>query len=207
MTDRLAELEAQAARLASEIAALRATQPAAPPRPPKDEGVRVVPILTERQDSLPDLKQMQRLFSTVKVHSPWPQTLVNRFDENKPFRAFGSAFRWLQNVGRAPQPNGKVALSYWTDTCRLWLRARNCVGSDLDANSLVLAAFACGDVCYTPADAIRGWTWELALVEYGGKPATDAWRQVLSSGAILPPSAPARRMAPPSPARVIVGGY
>jgi hypothetical protein len=106
----------------------------------------------------------------------------------------------------AGAPNGKVALSFWADACRLWLRARNCVASDLDANALVLACLAAGDVAYTAADGSRGLVWELGLVEYGGRPAnTDAWRGVLSSGSILPPSAPVRRDAPPSVVRVVVG--
>jgi hypothetical protein len=82
-------------------------------------------------------------------------------------------------VGRTERPNGKVALSYWLDTCWMWLRARNCVASDLDASALVLACYAAGDVVYSPADAALGNVWELGLVEYGGKPASpDAWRGV-----------------------------
>jgi hypothetical protein len=161
--------------------------------------------LTERADG-PDLKQMQKLFDIVRPLAPWP--LNNKYDEQRPFRGFASAFRWVQNVGRTPQPNGKVALSFWVDTCRLWLRARNCVASDLDANALVLACLASGDVVYTPADAGRGWVWELGLLEYGGGPAnTDAWRTVLNGGAIRSPSAPARRDPPPSGVRITVGGY
>jgi hypothetical protein len=202
--DRIAKLEATINAAQAELAEIKAgkaEQP--PPRPPRDEGVRVVPLLTERTEGMPDLTQMIKLFQSVKPHSPWPQTLVNKFDEQRPFRAFASAFRWVQNAGRTPQPNSKVALSYWTDTCRLWLRARNCVGSDLDANALVLACLAAGDVVYTAADPTRGHVWELGLIEFGGRPANmDAWRAVMSSGAILPPSAPARRDAPPSAVRI-----
>jgi hypothetical protein len=57
MTDRLAELEAQAAKLNNaEIAKLKAAQPAPPPRSPKDE-VRIVQVLHERTD-VPSLKEM-----------------------------------------------------------------------------------------------------------------------------------------------------
>jgi hypothetical protein len=204
--DRLAQLEAQAATLNIEIAKLRAERPAAPPPPPKDEGVRVVPLLHECVDGMPSLREMERLFTIVKQHSPWPQALNDRFDEHRPFRAFSSAFRWVQNVGRAERPNGKVALSFWADTCRLWLRSRNSVGSDLDANALVLACLAAGDVAYTPANGALGHVWELGLIEFGGKPANmDAWRAVMSSGTILPPSPPARRMPPLSQVRIYGG--
>jgi hypothetical protein len=70
--------------------------------------------------------------------------------------------------------------------------------------------YAAGDVRFVPANAQLGFTWELALSEYSGKPASpDGWRRIMREGAsaILPPSAPARRMAPLSPVRVVVGGY
>jgi hypothetical protein len=207
MTDRLAQLEQQAAVLASEIAKLKAERPVPAP-PPRDEGVRVVPLLTERTDGMPNLKEMERLFSTVKALSPWPQALVDRYDDARPFRAFSSTFRWLMNVQRADGPNGKVALSYWLDVARGWLRARNAMAFDLDVNALILATYAVGDVCYCPGDPQLGVTWELGLLEFGGKPASpDSWRRILTGGAaaILPPSAPARRMAPPSQVRVVSG--
>jgi hypothetical protein len=206
MTDRLAQLEARAAMLNIEIAKLRAEKPAAPP-PPKDEGVRILQVLDETS-ALPNLREMKRLFAAVKALSPWPQALVDRFDENRPFRAFSSTFRWLANKPRTEFPNPKFALNYWLDDCRGWLRARNCVASDLDANALVLACFAAADVCFVPANAQLGHTWELGLAEHGGRKASlDAWRRVMTEGAsaILPPSAPARRDAPPSPVRIVSG--
>jgi hypothetical protein len=207
MTDRLAELEAKAFALNAEIAALKAGR-TAPPPPVRDEGVvRVVPLLIERND-MPTLREMEKLYSAVKALSPWPQTLVDRFDDSRPFRGFASCFRWLANMPRADRPNGKVALSYWMDVCRGWLRARNSVASDLDANALVLAVLASGDVPYCPANAQLGVTWEIALLEYGGKPANaDAWRRVLKEGAsaVLPPSSPARRL-PVATAVRIYGG-
>jgi hypothetical protein len=163
MTDaRIAALEAKINAAQAEIAEIKAGR-LAPPPPPRDE-VRVLQVLDERTD-LPNLKEMQRLFSIVKPHSPWPQALVDKYDENRPFRAFSMAFRWVQNMGRTKRPNGKVALSYWLDTCWMWLRARNCVASDVDANALILAVYAAGDVHFTPANATAGDVWEIALVE------------------------------------------
>jgi hypothetical protein len=201
----LAELKAEAARLNARIAELESGKAAPPPAPPRDEGVRILQLNDERSDGLPNLKEMQRLFAIVKPHSPWPSALADRFDPDRPFRAFGSAFRWAANMRRIPQPDSKRALSYWADGCRLWLRERNCVASDLDANALVLAILAQGDVAYTPADPTRGWVWELALHEHVGRKASDAWRKVLETGNILAPSQPARRDAPPSPVRIYGG--
>jgi hypothetical protein len=206
MIDHLAELERQAAKLNAEIAKLKAERPAPPPLPPKDEGLRIVQLNNEVTAGLPDLKQTEKLFAIVKPHSPWPQTLHDKFDEFRPLRAFSSAFRWVQNVGRTERPNGKFALNFWCDTCRLWLRSRNSVGSDLDANALVLACLAAGDVVYTPANPALGHVWELGLVEFGGKPAnTDAWRAVMTSGTILTPSQPAQRRPPLSNVRIYGG--
>jgi hypothetical protein len=206
MTDRLAELEARALALNAEIAALKAGK-AVPPPPARDE-LRIVAINDERSDGLPNLKEMEKLYAAVRNLSPWPEMLRDRYDDGRPFRAFSSTFRWLMNVQRADRPNGKVALSYWLDTARAWLRARNSVASDLGVNALVLSAFAAGDVCYCRGDPALGCLWELGLLEHGGRPADPtAWRRILTQGAaaVLPPSAPARRMAPLSPVRVYGG--
>jgi hypothetical protein len=77
MTDRLQQLEQQAAAITAEIAKLKAERP---PPPVKDEGVRILQLLDERRD-LPSLREMERLFTVVKPHSPWPQALNDRFDE------------------------------------------------------------------------------------------------------------------------------
>jgi hypothetical protein len=207
MTDpRVAALETKIAEAQAELQAIKAGTISPPPRPPCDEGPRILQLNDEITSGLPDLKQTQRLFSIVKPHSPWPSALADRFDSDRPFRAFGSAFRWAANMRRVPQPDSKRALSYWCDGCRLWLRERNCVASDLDANALVLAILAQGDVAYTSADPQMGWVWELALNEYVGGRASGAWRKVLETGAVLPPSAPARRVPPMANVR-IVGGY
>ena len=106
-TDRLAQLEAKAAALNAEIAKLRAERPAPPLPPVKDEGVRVVPILTE-PSSLPRLKEVERLYNAVRGLSPWPEALVDRYDDARPFRGFSSALRWVQSMPRA---EGRTAKS------------------------------------------------------------------------------------------------
>jgi hypothetical protein len=206
--DRIAKLEATINAAQAELAEIKAGKAEQlPPRPPRDEGVRVVPLLDERVEGVPNLKELQRLFEIVRPLAPWP--LADRYDERKPFRGFCSAFRWISNKGRTDFPNPKFALSFWLDNAKTWLRDRNAMGNDIDASTLILATYASGDVKFLPANAALGHTWEIGIAEYSGRPATDAWRPILAGGAaaILPPSAPARRMAPPSPVRVIVGGY
>jgi hypothetical protein len=208
MTDKLAELEAQHLALGAEIAKLRAAQPAPAPRPPRDErSVSVVSIFDERTDGMPTLKELQRLFEIVRPRAPWP--LNDKYDESKPFRGFCSSFRWLANKGRIEQPNPKFALSFWLDNCRTWLRDRNSMAGDVDANSLILATYASGDIKFLPANPVLGHLWEIGISEYSGRPASpDSWKRILREGAsaILPPSAPARRMPPPSNVRIF-GGY
>jgi hypothetical protein len=207
MTTTLAELKAEAARLNVRIAELEGNNNRVTPPPVEDRGVRVVELLHERTDG-PTLREMEKLYAAVRNLSPWPQALVDRYDESRPFRGFAASFRWLMNVPRADRPNGKVSLSFWLDTCRIWMRARNAMTSDLSANALILATFAVGDVHYCPADPQLGVTWEIGLLEFGGKLASpDSWKRILTGGAaaVLPPSSPARRTPPLSNVRVTVG--
>jgi hypothetical protein len=163
-TDRLAQLEQQAAAISAEIAALKAGKAAAQPRPPRDEGVRIFAINEERSDLLPDLKEMRKLFTAVKDRAPWP--LDTRHDSDKLFRGFCACFKWLANKGRTEFPNPKFALGFWLDNCKTWLRARNGVAGGIDATALVLAAYASGDIAYVPANGVLGHVWELALAEH-----------------------------------------
>jgi hypothetical protein len=215
--DRIAALEAQLNAAQRELALLKGTAgksdlDAVPTsqafaNAPEKREVSIVPVLTETS-ALPDLKQTQRLFGIVKVLSPWPESLVDRYDDGRAFRGFSSCFHWIQNMPRADLPNGRRALSYWNDVCKNWLRDRNCMTGDVGANALILACFAAGDVCYTPGNSALGHTWEIGVVEYGGRPASaDGWRRILREGAssILPPSAPARRMPAPSQVRIYGG--
>jgi hypothetical protein len=208
MSDRLAALEAQAAALAAEIAALKAGR-TAPPPPVKDvREVSVTVVLDERGDG-PSLKEMEKLFAVVKALAPWPEALRDRYDDSRPFRAFSSCFRWLANKGRTEFPNPKFALGFWLDDARAWLRARNSVASDLDANALILAVYAQGDIGFCPARPELGHTWELALAEHAGRSADVAgWRRILAGGAaaVRPPSSPARRLPMASSQVRVYGG-
>jgi hypothetical protein len=205
MTDRIGALELQINALNAELQALKVGKPAPVPAV-RDEGARVVPLLTERTDGLPSLKEMTRLYEIVKHLAPWP--LDVRYDADRPLRGFISCFRWLANKNRMPQPNPKFALSFWADDCKNWLRDRSSMVSDISTTTLVLAVYAAGDICYTPANSALGHTWEIGVSEHAGRPADPtAWRRVLTGGAaaIRPPSSPARRMAAPSPVRIYGG--
>jgi hypothetical protein len=201
MTDTLAELKAEAARLNARIAELERGQPPKPaPKPIEESGVRVVEILTETR-ALPTSAEMKKLFAAVKGRAPGK--LDDKYDPDKPFRGFASAFRWLQNQGRLEQPNGKFALSYWQDACRVWLRQRNVVAGDVGGNEF--AVLAAGDVPYVRGDLSVGHVWELGLAEYHnrGRKASDAWRAVMATGNVLAPSHPARSAPASHPVRML----
>jgi len=120
MTDRIAALEAQAAAITAEISALKAERPAPPPPRPRDE-VRIIEILSERGDGLPNLDQMRKLYSVVRARVPE----VKSPDPDAGFRGFCGAFRFVSNCGRVAVPNAKVSITWWTDVMTSWLRERN----------------------------------------------------------------------------------
>jgi hypothetical protein len=183
--DRLAELEAKAAALNAEIAALKAGA-AAPPPPPKDEGARVVMLNDERRD-LPNLDQMRKLFSIVRHKAPQ----VKGADDDAAFRGFCGAFRYVSNCGRIAAPNDKYALGYWFDDMAQWLRQRNATTMDITGSSFIAAVLASGDVQFTEHNPALGHVWKFAIAppNHGGRPASDAWKRVLE-GSVLPPVPP-----------------
>jgi hypothetical protein len=203
MTDRLSELEAKAAAITAEIAALKSGKSAPLPQVKDDEGARVIELLHERTADMPNLEQLRKLYNIVRHKVPQ----VKVADDDAPFRGFCGAFRYVSNCGRVAAPNNKHSLGWWGDDMKFWLRARNAMTNDVTGASFIAAVMASGDVLFVPHDGNLGNVWEFSLVPpgHGGKPATDAWRLVLG-GSVLGPSAPARRMAPPSPVR-IYGGY
>jgi len=189
--DRLAELEAQAVKLNSEIAKLKAERPAPPPQVKEVEGARVVELLHERADGMPNLDQMRRLFNIVRHKVP----PVKVADDDAPFRGFCGAFRFISNCGRVAAPNNKYAPGWWFDEMKAWLRARNAMTNDITSASFIAAVMASGDVLYVPHDGNLGHVWEFSLMPpgHGGKPASDAWKLVLG-GSVLAPSRPARQV-------------
>jgi hypothetical protein len=198
--DRIAALEAKIAAAQAELAEIKSGKAAPPPPPPRDE-VRIVQVLDERTD-LPNLKEMQRLFSVVRTRVPEEKT----HDPDRPFRGFCAAFRYVSNCGRIAAPNGKLGLGYWCDDMKTWLRARNAMTIDVTGASFIAAALASGDVLYVPYNSTLGHVWEVGIVPpgHGGKLASDGWKRVLE-GSVLTPSQPTRRFAPTANVRIVAG--
>jgi hypothetical protein len=203
---RLAALEAEAAKLAAEIAALKAEQPAPPPRPPRDEGVRIVPLLDERTGG-PNLAELRKLYVAVKNLVPEAKS----HDPDAGFRGFCGAHRYIANCACLDVPNSKLGLGYFLDDLKQWLHQRGAMTSDVTGSSFIAAVLASGDIRYVPHNSDLGFVWEFAIVppgHGGGKPASsDAWKRILREGAsaILRPSSPARRAPAPSNVRIYGG--
>jgi hypothetical protein len=204
VAERISRLEAELAAL-KKVAGDHAEDKSVAPSVQAFEdrrGVSITQVVGERSD-LPSLDEMKRLFAAVKHLAPGK--LDDKYDPDKPFRGFCACFRWLQNQGRADQPNKKFSITYWTDACKSWLRQRGAIANDVDGNLLVLAVCASGDVAYVPHDGSLGHVWEFAIHEFAnrGKPASTAWKGVMAGGPILSPSRPSRPMSQPSPVRAI----
>jgi hypothetical protein len=202
MTDRLAQLEAQALALNAEIAKLKAERPAPAPPPPRDE-VRILQVLAERGDGLPSFDQMRKLFSIVRHRVPEQKSP----DPDSAFRGFCASYRYVFNCGRIAAPNAKVSITWFIDGMKTWLRERNAMTIDVSGSSFIAAVLASGDILYVPHDSAVGHVWEFSLVlppNHGGKPASDAWKRVLN-GSVMAPSQPARRDLPLSPVRIVSG--
>jgi hypothetical protein len=204
MTDqRIAEIEAKIAEAQAEIAALKAGRPAAP-SPPKHEGARIVQVLDERSEG-PNLAELKKLFSIVRHRVPERKT--HDADQSNRDPAV-SARRRGRNLRQSDTRRETLGKPWWIEGMTDWLRARNAMTRDVDGASFVAATMASGDILFVPHDSTMGYVWEFAIVppgHGGGKPASDAWRTVLSTGNVLPPSAPARRVAAPSQVRIYGG--
>lgn len=96
-------------------------------------------------------------------------------------RTFRLAFVTVGAMGRLDRVDHGKALSYWADYARNLLAEAGNEAVEIPNNILLAAALAHGDVAH--ARNALGLTW----VETGRR-AVDAWRGVLKTGKILPPS-------------------
>ncbi|HXR23787.1 MAG TPA: hypothetical protein VN742_00400 [Candidatus Binataceae bacterium] len=187
---RIAELEAQVATQATEIADLRSRLPA--PRivtAPVEDGVTITHPSPISSYIAPSEKELERLYAGVFARHPGLEpTFVGKFaDEDfaHHFKSFRGAFTRIGFLGRADVPDQKRYLNFWIDEADDWLRSHRMNDGNTGAGYFV-AAIAHGDVPYSLSDAF-GNRAAVGLRTWGGKPATDAWRRVLK-GEILAPT-------------------
>ncbi len=196
----LAEQQAKTANFEAEIATLKAqVAPPAPvkiaqPKPIEDEGTRVSYPAPMSTFVMPSPDELKRLLAIVLAKFPrLAPDMTDRWADNNEIKfagQFAAAFRAVGMMHRADKPDKKHYPSYFIDHGDDLLRA---LGPHAEIGPAFLpAVLAWGDVPVSDW-RIDGVTLEIGLNIFRiGRPATDAWRRVLSTGSaialIAPPS-------------------
>jgi hypothetical protein len=213
--ERIAGLEQQIVGMQSELKALKAGPdvPMTPPRPADPDRPRpLVTLIEERSNFVqPTPNELHRLYEIVLAKypqlGPYKSAVhhLTSVSSGEHFDGFLAAFERLAHVGRTERPDTRYYVDHFADEAKNWL-ARHRPGFRGNVGAGFLSAVvAHSDIPFIVANPREGVIWSVGITTFGGKKATDAWRRVLT-GVILSQSQPARRMAPPSPARVIIGG-
>jgi hypothetical protein len=189
--DRLAELEAQAATLNIEIAKLRAAKPTPPPRPPKDEGVRVFQFVEPSNFVRPTEKELTRLYDIVLAKYPQlasrarPASRWAADEAREYFEGFVWSFERLGFIGRTAMPDTKKHyVNFWVTETQDWLRLHRPAHRGNIGAGFLAAVVAHGDIPFIVGNSAQGIVWSVGLTTFGGAKATDAWRRVLGGNVV-----------------------
>jgi hypothetical protein len=137
---------------------------------------------------MPGESELRRLFQIVTA--AYPELAPRRRDPDEAFQYFGHAFFRIGHLGRDDKLNGKYALTWWTDDATWWLKEPRVNLVRLTVVDFVCAVIAHNDVDYLPLDRFPYDCSAFGLRrDRLGRPATDAWRNVLSSGSVRLPIA------------------
>jgi hypothetical protein len=210
--EQIAVLQAQVAELKSRLDAKDA--PPAPAKivtkPRDEEGTTVSFPVPHSAFIMPSQDELRRLRDIVFANYPKlnvTEGLVFRGDneqnEAEYFRQFCASFRALGAMHRTEAPDRKRYISFWIDHCEGWLKT---MGNSTTITGLpfLAAALSHGDIVYAGLFT-DGCVPELGLNAYRiGRPPSDAYRSVLSTGRVLAMIAPpsSRNYATP-PFRVV----
>jgi hypothetical protein len=193
--EEIAALKAQIAELERRFDAKDA--PPAPakmvqPKPVEPEGTRVFHIAPVSNFVMPSSSDLAQLLSIVLRKFPKlaPDTTDRWADNNeaKFAKQFEAAFRAIAMMHRTEKPDKKRYVQYFIDHGEDLLRA---LGPHAEIGpAFTVACLAHGDV------PISDWRIDGVVLEFGlniyriGRPATDAWRKVLSTGRTIELTAP-----------------
>lgn len=176
-----------------------AKPPAALPRVPAEpQGVRISTPTARSTIDLPSEAEAEKIITVVGNRYPGllPSTLNSRWadqDRARFSQDFRRALEWVSTQGRADEVDRTRYMDFWTNQAEEFFRLRGQSGA-IGGGALLAAVIGAGDVKFLPGDN-QGNVWAIALKTFGGRPATDAWRRVLS-GQLLAPVAGAFRAAP-----------
>lgn len=153
------------------------------------QGVRILYPVEKAKIALPNEAEMKLLPDAVFAKYPRlrPYTLTDRYsyqDQADFFKGFCEAFAFVAVRGRTDEVDTKRSLGWWSGEASDWLKTQGYTAT-ISSSHLLVAAIAAGDVGFTQSDEL-GNQWAFALATHGGRPATDAWRNVLR-GQLRPP--------------------
>lgn len=189
--ERLDRIEAENAALKNEIAAFRAERAKVP---------TVAKVFTEPQVhvsnpmppapiALPNRDEVARLMEIVwRRHPGLRPTYRGRFseqDEEEGIRNVEAAFTYVSTLKRVRALNNKVFLSWWGSRCDDWWQGYG-RSRTIPGGAVLIAAICSGDVGYR-IDSHHFTSSEIALGEFDGAPATEAWKDVLRTGEVRSP--------------------
>jgi hypothetical protein len=145
------------------------------------EGARIVypveraKIALPTDDELPKLRDV--VFATYPTLRPWTPGSNYAFQDEENFnRQFSAAFTYVAHKGR-DEIDMKHSSSWWADQASDWLRHRG-DRTNIEGAAFLTACLAAGDVEFQRSDQF-GNVWAVGLASWGGRKATEAWRNVL----------------------------
>jgi hypothetical protein len=207
----IAALRARCESLEKQVTYLQATNtPAIEGRPAEPRRVVEPPCVTvtrlpDRNPSfvMPSREELQQLYNVVIGH--YPQLAPRSQQTEEALDGFWHAFLRIGHLGR-DKLNNKYMLSGWVDDAQFWLRDHNVYPSMLAAKDFVCAVLSHGDVDYVPLDRFPHDCSAFGLRrDRTGRPASDAWRSVLSTGRLRDPVPLPRPRGARSPTQIAVG--
>jgi hypothetical protein len=168
------------------------------------DGTRIFHPIERAKIALPNDEELKKLLDVVFGCYPTlrPWTAGTRFasqDEEDFIRQFSAAFTFVAHQGRAEELDTKRSVGWWADQAVQWWSHRN-ARTNVGGGAFLAACVAAGDVDFQRSDQF-GNIWAVALVTFGGRPATSAWQNVLR-GQLRRPLPGVHKPVAPSSARV-----
>ena len=185
---KLAEFGRRLALAESDIVALNAklgfrkVAPLAASVAAEPEGARIVYPVERAKIALPSDDELRKLLDVVFGSYPMlrPWTPGSRFasqDEEDFVRQFSAAFTYVAHQGRAEEVDKNRSVGWWADQAGEWWRQKK-APTNIGSGAFLAACVAAGDIPFQRSDQF-GNVWAVALLTFGGRPATEAWRSVL----------------------------
>lgn len=180
---RIAALETEIGVLKANAGiARKATEARPAAQPVQPEGASVRTVIEPAKIAMPTTSELRKLLDVVLAAYPklrtWsPGDRYANQDAAEFFRHFSSAFWFVAGKGRTDGVDEKHSVAWWAGEASDWCALQNNRLS-ISSGSLWAAVIAAGDIGFVQGDNF-GNVWAFALAPFGGRPATEAWRNTL----------------------------